>query len=140
MKTKNNVQKAVIKSFAVITSLVLLSFTVNGQNFWKRILENTGFDQIALAMVSTNEITYSEAGSATFFQVEQENQIALENWMMEDANFESSFFQVETENNLELETWMTNQSQFERNNFTQSETETKLKLEGWMVNSENWRE
>lgn len=40
MKTRNNVQKAIIKTMAVIMSLVLVSITVNAQEFWKTVLKN----------------------------------------------------------------------------------------------------
>lgn len=140
MKTKNNVQKAINKSFAVIIGLVLLSFTVNAQNFWKSVLENTGFSEIALAMVSTNENVYvSDANSmAVYFETEQETEIELENWMTEEANFESSYFLPETENELELENWMTTENYFERNNVTILESESRLELETWMMDNQNW--
>ena len=54
MKTKNNVQKAILKSLAVIISSVLISFTVSAQGFWESILENNTFNEIALAMVESN--------------------------------------------------------------------------------------
>jgi hypothetical protein len=38
MKTKNNVQKTILRSAAVIVSFVLISFTVSAQDFWKRLL------------------------------------------------------------------------------------------------------
>jgi hypothetical protein len=56
MKTKNNVQKAVLRSAAVVVSFVLISFTVSAQTFWKRLLENTGFSDIAIAMAAPAEL------------------------------------------------------------------------------------
>ncbi len=61
MKTKDNVQKAILKSMAVVFSIILISMTVNAQDFWKSILENVSFNEIALAMTESNV----EASSAT---------------------------------------------------------------------------
>ena len=61
MKTTNNVQKAILRSGAVVISFVLISFTVSAQEFWKKLLTNSSFNEIALAMVETsNEIETTE--------------------------------------------------------------------------------
>ena len=61
MKTRNNVRKAANKTLAVIISLVLLSFTVQAQDFWKSVLSNNSFNQIAMAMVDNTETNAGEA-------------------------------------------------------------------------------
>ena len=148
MKTKNNVQKAILKSAAVIISLVLISFTVNAQNFWKSLLENETFSQIAMAMVagdsessavSHDAIHISAADLyAEYSVIEPEESLKLEDWMTSDAVFTShSNFETETEVKMELENWMSNENYF---NVTAPaltvETESELELEGWMVNDE----
>ncbi len=59
MKTTNNVQKtenkkikkAISKTFAIIVSLVLISFTVSAQGFWKQLLVNNTYGKMAELMV-----------------------------------------------------------------------------------------
>ena len=78
MKTKNNVQKAILKSMAMGISLVLITLTVNAQDFWKSILENASINEIALAMVETsNEIETTEpTENFNFILLETENEQA----------------------------------------------------------------
>ena len=61
MKTKNNVQKAILRSGAVVVSFVLISLTVSAQDFWKRLLTNSSFNEIAIAMVETSGKTEDAA-------------------------------------------------------------------------------
>ena len=143
MKTKNNVQKAITKSLAVIISLVLISITVNAQDFWKTVLENNSFSQIAMAMaepteaspVSADATTTSDADAyAELFVVEAEESLELENWMTNEANFFTSVaFETAVEGGLELEDWMTNENLFDGNvAYLEVETEASLTLEDWM--------
>ncbi len=148
MKTKNNVQKAILKSAAVIISLVLISFTVNAQNFWKSLLENETFSQIAMAMVSgdsessaaSHEANHTSTADlyAEYSAVEPEESLELEDWMTSEAVFTSHYiYETEAEVKTELENWMSNENYF---NVTSSsptiETESELELENWMVNDE----
>ncbi len=145
MKTKNNVQKAILKSAAVIVSLVLISFTVNAQNFWKSLLENETFSQIAMAMVAddleSNDASHdanhiSDAALyAEYSVIEPEESLTLENWMTSETVFTAETdFEAETEVPMELENWMTNENLFNvpAPAFT-AETETALEVENWMV-------
>jgi len=146
MKTKNNVRKAILKSAAVIVSLVLISFTVNAQNFWKSLLENETFSQIAMAMVANDSESVPANGNATdnsaadaftaYSAIEPEESLRLEDWMTNEEVFNENV-EAETEAPMELENWMTNESLF---NATTSEfaieTEPKLELENWMVNDD----
>ena len=142
MKTKNNVQKTIAKTFAIITSFVLISFTVNAQDFWKTILSNTGFNEIALAMVEPGNLetdyTLETSTLNAYTETENEETIELENWMTNETMFVSNYFQLETENELTLENWMTSESPFEKTNFSTSETEKAMELERWMTTSACW--
>ena len=94
MKTKNNVQKAILRSIAVVVSFVLISFTVSAQDFWKKLLENSSFNEIALAMVETSEgKADSESFSMPYYMglLENETEPALkvEDWM-KNENFSGS--------------------------------------------------
>lgn len=146
MKTRNNVQKAITKSLAVIISLVLLSITVNAQNFWKRVLENNSFSQIAMAMVDVSETSTAPAGATTandmdayaeYFVVESEEALDLENWMTNENNFfETVTIETEIESSLELENWMTNETLFDGTAaYFEVETEEALQTEEWMTNT-----
>ena len=136
MKTKNNVQKAVLKSLAVGISLVLISFSVSAQSFWKSIIENEIFNEIALAMVENK--SKPQAKSIGISEI-----IELKSFV--------AYFEIETEKTLELEEWMINETLFDaqqnsfekniisKNTFIFREVEDpELKLEYWMFNPKYW--
>ena len=59
MRTTNKVQKTenkpiaktISKAFAIVVSLVLISFTVSAQGFWRQILVNNTYGKMAELMV-----------------------------------------------------------------------------------------
>jgi hypothetical protein len=141
MKTKNNVQKAVLRSAAVVVSFVLISFTVSAQTFWKRLLENTGFSDIAMAMAAPAEIEdvegiTAEADAAYYFVNEVEPAMEVEAWMTDDSRFNATQFEYSEaiETGLELEYWMMNETFFQ----PVVEEEAALELEAWMVSENTW--
>jgi hypothetical protein len=150
MKTKNNVQKAILKSLAVIVSSVLISFTVSAQGFWESLLENNTFNEIALAMVESNSETestpidnYSSAEVASLeilLEEEVEETLELEDWMTNEANFTSVFTVEEAvENPLEIEDWMKDETYFAVPSLiVEVEIEEALEVENWMLNTENF--
>ena len=141
MKTKNNVQKTVLRTAAVIVSFVLISFTVAAQGFWKTILANSSFNQIALAMAETNnQDDFKVADGENFVRVfflerDVDAKLEIEDWMLESGNFDSEFaLQTDTENSLHLEEWMMNEELF----LGEESTESPLVLENWMINNKVW--
>ncbi len=142
MKTKNNVQKTVLSTSAVIISLVLISYTVTAQDFWKMVITNSSFNEIALAMTDTREKPKSQpVNHETWIEKlspveEQEQELAVEDWMKESSTFDASapLTQPETESNLKVEDWMTDESHFETGN----ETDMPLITEPWMYNERIW--
>jgi hypothetical protein len=147
MKTRNNVQKAITKSLAVIISLVLISITVNAQDFWRTVLENNSFNQIALAMVDNTEVSsvsvdansFSEMDTyAEFTFVETEEALEIENWMTNENNFFASMnIETEVDEALEVEGWMTKESLFDGTSFyLEVETEEALEIENWMTETD----
>ena len=136
MKTKNNVQKAILRSVAVVVSFVLISFTVSAQDFWKKLIANSSFNEIALAMVgSSNETADLESTTENFNLTLLENEVEpaleLEEWMSNESNFGVSGFQIMegTENELDIEDWMLDECSFQ-----EEETgEQPLELETWMT-------
>jgi hypothetical protein len=89
MKTKNNVQKTILRSAAVIVSFVLISFTVSAQDFWKRLLEYSSFGNIATAMADAPEINETsiaptEYPKVIYFENEVEAELELEDWMLSE--------------------------------------------------------
>ena len=141
MKTKNNVQKAVLRSAAVVVSFVLISFTVSAQTFWKRLLENTGFSDIAIAMAASNEMEDVEeipveTEANYYFVDELESAMEVEAWMTNDSRFNANQFEYSeaTETNLELEDWMINETFFQ----PLVDDEAVLDLEAWMVSEKIW--
>jgi len=138
MKTKNNVQKAILRSAAVVVSFVLISFTVNAQDFWKRLLENSSFNDIAIAMVDTpaKTETTTESLKAMNFETEKESQLEVEAWMTDYSNFDINLFQYEeeTEAGLGFESWMLDENLFQ----DEEDGEEALELEAWMTSNKFW--
>lgn len=146
MKTTNNVQKAITKSLAVIISLVLISITVNAQDFWRTVMENNSLSQIAMAMTdnsgaSSSSTEFSAANDwnayAKYAEVEADDELLLEDWMVSDNNFYTSVNVVaETEHALTVESWMTDNSYFNgMASYFKIEKEEPLQIEEWMQNS-----
>lgn len=140
-KTKNNVQKTVSRSLAVVVSFVLISFTVTAQDFWKTVLTNSSFNQIALAMVKTPTkpnipASSSKPNTPTFmYENVYEASLEVEDWMTSNAFFKPIVIhQVEKENALQVEKWMLDESLFT----VESEIETQLIVEDWMISDKVW--
>ena len=144
MKTRNNVQKAISKFLAVVISLVLISITVNAQDFWKSVMENNSFGQIAMAMATETKNSPTEITASSLTGVktnviaeETDNALELENWMLNESNFFTTFAE-DAEETLELEAWMTNEAIFSTNTFFVEEAEEALQIEEWMLNENNF--
>ncbi|QIA09433.1 hypothetical protein [Draconibacterium halophilum] len=147
MKTTNNVQKAITKSLAVIISLVLISITVNAQDFWRTVLENNSFSQIAMAMTDNTEASSASADAssktdmsayAKYAAVEAEEALDVENWMLAENNFFTTVtVATAAESSLELESWMTDESYFNgMASYFNVETEAALEVEDWMQDTD----
>jgi len=141
MKTKNNVQKTALRTAAVIVSFVLISFTVAAQDFWKTLLTNSSFNQIALAMVETSKkaktpAAASKTNSANYiYENDYDDKLVVENWMTDNKYFNNFVIQpVEKESSLKVEDWMLNEKLFK----VENETESPLTLEKWMTSNEVW--
>ncbi len=145
MKTKNNVQKAVLKSLAVLTGLVLLSNTINAQGLWRMgYMNDNADDEISLAMTgdryevltamtsAKSSINYNSVYSFTI--EEKENEMELESWMT-DADFfaAGNYSEEEVESPMMLESWMTNKTYFEMSSYLMNETDEALQVEDWML-------
>jgi len=142
MKTKNNVQKTASRTAAVIVSLVLISFTVTAQDFWKKVLANSSFNQIALAVVDTRkDVDLKENGTKDSSNPkvfpDSEQNLTVEDWMTDLNYFNAKpmVVEAETEAKLQIEPWMLNENVFS----AQVETESPLTIEKWMTNEEIWK-
>jgi hypothetical protein len=142
MKTKNNVQKTVLRTAAVVASFVLISFTVAAQDFWKTLLTNSSFNQIALAMTenskkSATKTSDTKSGKATYiYENEYDARLNVESWMTNNAYFKPIVFQeIGKENELQVEDWMKNEKLFA----VATETDNPLKLENWMTDNNVWK-
>ncbi len=159
MKTQNNkqtnrnnqIQKVLLRSAAVIISFVLISFTVSAQGFWKHVLTNNSFGEMAMLMVQESEAELTADASDSnnelpvnteiaYFFVEQatDDALELENWMTNDAYFGAfnEAMQPESEPDLELENWMKSDKHF--NNYSANGMDKSLEIEEWMVDDEYW--
>lgn len=141
METKNNVQKTALRTAAVIISFVLISFTVAAQDFWRTVLTNSSFNQIALAMVETTKKPDVPAPASKntrgsyFYENDYESKLIVEDWMTENKYFNPVMVpQVEVENDLQIEDWMLKESLFSGADVE----ETPLALENWMTSNEVW--
>ncbi len=141
MKTKNNVQKTVLRTAAVLVSFVLISLTVTAQEFWKAVLTKSSFNQIALAMVETpKKPEASVSTDAKFSQNEMylndyDAKLNLEDWMTDNNSFRAIEIQkVEKDENLKVEDWMLKDDL----HTVTTEKESPLKVEAWMTESKTW--
>jgi len=139
MKTKNNVQKTILRSGAVIMSFILISFTVSAEDFWRKLITNSSFNEIAIAMVETSKKANPPATastSATNFEVATEPALELEQWMIDGFYFVHPAFEIqnEVEVPLRIEDWMLNENYF---NPTTANDEP-LELESWMISDAHW--
>jgi hypothetical protein len=135
MKTKNNIQKTVksqlrnlvLRGSAVIASLVLISWSVRAQDFWKQFFAENSFENIALIMNGqSNEFEKADAlADAIHAEINSTKTIPVESFTME----------AETEKELEVESWMTNEALFSNNFRVTDESDKDLKLESWMINT-----
>ena len=135
-KTKNNIQKTVLRSLAVVVSFVLISLTVTAQDFWKAVLANSSFNEIAIAMAETSKkptapAPVTENNTAGYiYENEYDGKLALEYWMTDNNYFElTSVTKVEKESTLQVEDWMFDESLFS----AAQETDDELKVENWMI-------
>ncbi len=142
MKTKNNVQKTILRSVAVVVSFVLISLTVSGQDFWKKLLVNSSLNEIALAMVETPKATetsenISEAFNFSLIETENDPTLVMESWMNDDSYFGVAGFEFlqEYDSELEIEEWMLNGNLFQ----AEENGENMLELESWMTSEEVWK-
>ena len=142
MKTKNNVQKALLRSAAVVVSFVLISITVSAQDFWKKLLTSSSINEIALAMTESSKENDSanlpsESFDYSILKNEWDPVLELEDWMMNEKEFAVSSFQLkeETDTELELENWMTDKNLFE----VLTKNDPSLELESWMTSELVWK-
>ncbi len=148
MKAKDNVQKTIANSIAILISLILLSITVNAQSFWETVFENSFIQPIALAMVNETQpkpipvpsIKLHELNTdLASLETESEENLRQESWMFDDEIFKVKNFAVDNENPLELEDWMCNENYFGYSvSDTLQEKEEDLLMENWMVDRKIW--
>lgn len=112
MKTKINIQQIIFKSLAVGISLVLVSFTLNAQVFWKVLLENNSFNDIAIFLVDTGSQVNAQEDSTI------------------DSNDANTFLAyMQTEKKLQPEGGITSEDNLSSNTFTfENKTELPLNL------------
>jgi hypothetical protein len=140
MKTKNSVQKAILRSVAVVISFILISFTVSAEDFWRKLIINSSFNEIAIAMVETSKeakLPATSGKSLASYEVIAEPALELEQWMTDQFYFYHPVFEIrnEVEIPLQLEDWMLNDQHFYP---VEVETDEPLELESWMVSDEYW--
>ncbi len=143
-ETGINIQKSISKSLAVVTSIALISISLNAQDLDYSLFEKISFNKNPLAMIHTSTKTSLESTTvnalAALTETETEDALQLEDWMMNESNFSTiALVETETESPLELESWMTDESLFEAHPpYLGVETEDALKLESWMTDENNF--
>jgi hypothetical protein len=147
MKTKNNVQKTILRTGAVVLSLVLLSFTVAAQGYWKQLLSNNSFTLIASALVDHRAPVgddirkpgpSSAANTDYNLVIVDENPLQIEKWMVNKDMFgmNSELYNEVAEAQMGIEPWMVETDFFNTGNIA---NEQPLLLEGWMANGNFWK-
>jgi len=151
MKTINKVQNVAQKTFAVVVSIILISFTVSAQDFWKELVSTNQFEQIALAFTDSNaaakKASFNENSTRflEFYEEAVEEKLELKEWMTSEAYFFGNVihFEEEIERTLEIENWMIDDSHFNKptentKGFYTIEQEKELELESWMKEDKVW--
>ena len=161
MKTTNNAQKTengqvktmVLRGAAVIISLVLISWTVSAQDFWKELLTNNTYGKMAMLMIDQpNDQAKSDVAIAAIYaelnarntpsreafvlETEADHELAIEAWMTDESNFSAStdFFAVDKEEAIAVEDWMINNVNFTtQSNSLTADAESALEIESWML-------
>ncbi len=164
MKTTNNAQKTentqvrtvILRGGAVIFSIVLLSWTVAAQDFWKELLTNNTYGKMAQLMVSqsaeSNKVDAifdaadadltAKSNRTSEMMVDEtltEKNLEVESWMTNESLFiaKTDYSNTETETELAIESWMTDRSYFTGNSFeVAEEKEVALAIENWMLQDE----
>ncbi|MBN1820120.1 MAG: hypothetical protein JXR31_06565 [Prolixibacteraceae bacterium] len=135
MKTKNNVQKAFLRSVALLVSLVLLSLTVTAQGYWKQLLINNSFNHLASALVEnpSNHQPENDNGLpvtfSDYFYSEVEESLELEPWMTSVDMGLNPFSQEVSDQEIQLEKWMLDTNSLNSDDIN----DDSLKLETWMT-------
>ena len=144
--------KVLLRSGAVIVSVVLLSFTVSAQGLWKQLLTYNSFGKTAILMVNASEAnTKTKAIGAgneapapsetTNFRVEpvMDKTLEVEDWMTDDVYFGAYNYLLDVEHDklLELEPWMMNDDYFS-SRFARDK-DSELKIEAWMIDNRYWK-
>lgn len=137
MKTKNNIQKTVLKSLAVTAGSLIISLTVSAQDLRQSFNNNEPANEIALAILddsnvsmmalnTTKEVTKVNSAE-TLFKAESENTMVLEDWMTNEDLFKAE------ENQTKKKIIKTATFVFEEI------SDSKLEFEDWMFNPRFWR-
>lgn len=125
MKTKNNVQKTILRSIAVILSFVMLSLTVTAQGYWMQLLTNNSFNQIASALVENSPVqvsreklsdnTTTRTEVSDYLNEKNEVKPKTEPWMTNSWFFDlsSNSFNKTFKSVLSLGNWMLDTNYFE---------------------------
>lgn len=144
--------KVLLRSGAVIVSVVLLSFTVSAQGLWKQFLTYNSFGKTAILMVHASETgtkaatietdrkAPSPSETATFrIEPAVDHTLEVEAWMTDDVYFGAynHLLEVEQDKPLEIEPWMTNDDYFS-SRFTRGK-DRELEIEAWMIDDRYWR-
>ncbi|MFW6371832.1 MAG: hypothetical protein ACOC10_11580 [Bacteroidota bacterium] len=139
MKTKTDLRKTAVRTAAVVVSFVLVSFTVSAQEFWKKLLTNSSFNEIAIAMVepvdveSATERTRTLEAEWTNFDRAFDPALELEGWMSSKKHF--GVDEMDNENEAELSS--DGDLSFLDLEYSTDESEP-LVLETWMVQDGLW--
>lgn len=139
MKTRTNFRKAAVRSAAVVVSFILISFTVSAQEFWKKLLTNSSFNEIAIAMVETSDVKSSKETSKTIdadwkrFDMAFDPALELEGWMSSEEHFGVNVLHYESE----LDVPLYGLTELPDLNYSADASEP-LELEAWMVHSGVW--
>lgn len=148
MKTKiesqesKKVQHVTLAMAFISVSLLIMSVTANAQETMKSYYASNEADYTAFLMNearpgSVKETSFNATASfAALLEIESENALEIEEWMMNENNFGTFIsLEAETDEPLELEEWMTDEDRFYAMFQIVEEAEDELKVENWMLNS-----
>lgn len=126
---------------AVILGLITISVSAQGISNNSTAIDNNETilaktEQASFIAMNTAMPGKAKAATTMTIQLETEEALHIESWMLNENNFNAySFLEEATDEKAELESWMTNEKLFEVVTISIfSETDGKLEVENWMLN------
>lgn len=151
MKSKNNVQKAILSAIVILTGIAVLNSNTNAQGFWSNRNDNPLAMKTSSNVVLKSKAVNNAALASSVYdlmeltKIEEEAPLKIEDWMVNDFISDKP----SKENKNELSTEKRNEVPksstkvekiYKTKTFVYKELEDpELKFEAWMFDNNHWK-